>query len=61
MKNLSRHTYFLETLLLMREIHIKELSELGWLIGLIKHAIWADSLYFLYLLLISVFTILASS
>jgi hypothetical protein len=26
-----------------------EISELGWLIGLDKHAIWADSLYFLYL------------
>jgi hypothetical protein len=22
-----------------------EMSKLGWLIGLVKHAIWADSLY----------------
>jgi hypothetical protein len=28
-----------------------EMSKLGWLIGLVKHAIWTDSLYFLYLLL----------
>jgi hypothetical protein len=26
-----------------------EMSKLGWLIGLVKHAIWTDSLYFLYL------------
>jgi hypothetical protein len=54
MKNLSRHTDLLcelETSLLMREIQIGEMSELGWLIRLVKHAIWADSLYVLYLLL----------
>jgi hypothetical protein len=37
-----------------------EISKLGWLIGLLKHAIWADSLYFLYLLLLSISKILAS-
>jgi hypothetical protein len=45
----------------MRGIQIGELSKLGWLIGLVKHAIWADSLYFLYLLLLSISKILASS
>jgi hypothetical protein len=57
MKNLSRHTDHLrelETSMLMRGVQIGEMSKLGWLIGLVKHAIWADSLYFLYLLLLSV-------
>jgi hypothetical protein len=36
----------------MRGIHIGKMSRLGWLIGLVEHAIWADSLYFLYLLLL---------
>jgi hypothetical protein len=31
------------------------MSEVGWLIGLVKHASGADSLYFLYLLLLSFF------
>jgi hypothetical protein len=64
MKNLSRHTdllYELETSLLIRGIQVGEMSKLGWLIGFIKHAIWADSLYFLYLLLLSISKILASS
>jgi hypothetical protein len=38
-----------------------EMSELGWLTGLIKHAIWADFLYFLYLPLLQISKILASS
>jgi hypothetical protein len=62
MKNLSRHTDLLcqlETSLLMRGNQIGEMSELSWLIGLVKHAIWADSLYFLYLLLLSISRILA--
>jgi hypothetical protein len=42
-------------------LQIGEKSKLGWLIGLFKHAIWADSLYFLYLLLLSISKILASS
>jgi hypothetical protein len=33
----------LENLLLMRGIQIEEMSKLGWLIGVVKHAIWADS------------------
>jgi hypothetical protein len=33
----------LETSLLMKGIQIGEMSELGWLIGLVEHAIWADS------------------
>jgi hypothetical protein len=31
-----------------------EISQLGWQIGLVKHVIWADSLYFLYLLLLAI-------
>jgi len=42
---------------LIKGIRMGEISKLCWLIGLSMHAIWADSLYFLYLLLkaISVF------
>jgi hypothetical protein len=50
MKNLSRHTHLLcelETSLLMTGIQIREMSKLGWLIGLVKHAKWVESLYFL--------------
>jgi hypothetical protein len=36
-------------------------SKLGWLNGLIKFAIWADSLCFLYLLLLSILKILHTS
>jgi hypothetical protein len=36
-----------------------EMSKLGLLVGWVKHAIWADSLYFLYLLLLSISKILA--
>jgi hypothetical protein len=42
MKNLSRHTDLLgelETSLLRRGIQIGEMFKLGWLIGLVKHAI----------------------
>jgi hypothetical protein len=39
---------------------MEEMSKLAWLIGLVKHAIWAHSLYFLYLLLLSVSKTLAS-
>jgi hypothetical protein len=28
-----------------------QISKLGWLIGLVKHATWADSLRFIHLLL----------
>jgi hypothetical protein len=56
MKNLSLHTDLreLETSLLVRGIQLGEMSKLGWLIGLVKHAVWADSLYFLCLLLLSI-------
>jgi hypothetical protein len=65
MKNPSLHTDLLcevETSLLKRGIQT-EMSKLGWLIGLVKHAVhvWADSLYFQYLLLLSISEILASS
>jgi hypothetical protein len=49
------------TSLLIRGIHIVEISRLGWLIKLVKHATCAYSLYFLYLLLLSISEILASS
>jgi hypothetical protein len=51
----------LETLLPIRGIHIGEMFKLGCPIGLLKHAIWADSLYFLYLLWLSISNILALS
>jgi hypothetical protein len=38
----------------IRGIQIGEMSKLGWLIGLVKHAICTDSLYFLHLLLPSI-------
>jgi hypothetical protein len=42
---------------------MEEMSEFCWLFGLVKHAIWANFLYFLYLLLHvhSISEILASS
>jgi hypothetical protein len=63
MKNLSYHTDFCElvTSLLIRGIQMGEMSKLGWMIGLVKHATWVDSLYFLYLPLLSISKILASS
>jgi hypothetical protein len=53
MKNLSRHIAVCElvTSLLIKGIQMGGMSRLGWLIGLVKHAIWADSLYFVYLLI----------
>jgi hypothetical protein len=64
MKNLSRHTDLLcelVTPLFIWGIQIGEMSNLDWPIELVKHAMWANSLYFLYLLLLSVSKILASS
>jgi hypothetical protein len=64
MRNLSHHTDLIcesETSLLMRGIQIGGMSSLGWLIGLVTRAIWADSLCFLYLFLLSISKILASS
>jgi hypothetical protein len=39
---------------------MEKISKLGWLIELVKWAIWADSLYFLCLLLLSISKIWAS-
>jgi ABC-type Fe3+-siderophore transport system permease subunit len=61
MKNLSHHADLLcemVTSLLIRGIQMGEMSKLGWLIGLVKHATWTD---FLYLLLFSISKIPASS
>jgi hypothetical protein len=63
MKNLSHHANLLcelVTSLVTRGIQMGEMSKMGWLIGLVKHAIWADALYFLYLLLLSISRILPS-
>jgi hypothetical protein len=38
--------------LLITGIHMGETSKLSWLIGLVKHAIRVNSIYFLYLLLL---------
>jgi len=35
-----------------------DISKLGWLIGSVKQAMWADSLYILYVLLVSIWKIL---
>jgi hypothetical protein len=55
MKKLSFYTDLreLETSLLLRGIQIAKISKLGWLIGLAKHAIWADSLLRIFLSLLS--------
>jgi hypothetical protein len=37
-----------------------EISELCWLIILVKHAIWPNSMHFMHLLLTSISEILAS-
>jgi hypothetical protein len=49
------------TSFLIRGVQMGEVSKLGRLFGLVTHAIWVDSLYFLYMLLLSVTKILASS
>jgi hypothetical protein len=57
MKSVSQNTSFPYKFLislLISGIHVEEGTELGWLIGLVKHAIWADSLHFLYLMLLSI-------
>jgi hypothetical protein len=47
MKNLSHRTDlpcdFLSSLMI-RGIQTGEMSKLGWLVGLVKHAIWAHSI-----------------
>jgi hypothetical protein len=58
MKNLSHCSDLCELLisLLIKGIQMGEMSKVGWLIGLVKLAIWLDSFYFLYLLLLSIYT-----
>jgi hypothetical protein len=49
MKNLLDHADFpceLLTSLPTRGLQMGEVSTLGWMIGLVKHAIWADSFIF---------------
>jgi hypothetical protein len=36
------------------------MSRLGWLVVLVKHAIWASSLYLLHLLFLSIFANLSA-
>jgi hypothetical protein len=50
MKNLTHHIDLLcelVTSLLVRGIKMGEMSKLGWLTELVKHAILVDSVYFL--------------
>jgi hypothetical protein len=62
MKNLCHaHLFELVMSLLLWGIQMGEMSKLGWLIRLVKNAIRADSLYFLYLPLLSISRILAST
>jgi hypothetical protein len=62
-KNLLGHSDIFEliTSLLIRWIQMWEMSKLGWLIGLVKHALCPGSLYFLHLLLLSISKLLSSS
>jgi hypothetical protein len=62
MKHLLRHTDFLcelVTSLMIRGIQMGEMPKLGWLIELVERAVWANSLYFLYLLSLSISKILS--
>jgi hypothetical protein len=62
MLNVSHHTDLSELVTsLIRRIQMGETSKLGWIFGLGKDARWADSSYFLYLLLLSISKILALS
>jgi hypothetical protein len=66
MKNLSHHTDLLcdlVTSLLIKGIQMREMSKLVWLLGLVKYSyiIRANIFYFLYLVLLSISKILASS
>jgi hypothetical protein len=56
MKDLSGHTDLCEFVIswLIREIQIEEMSKLAWLFGLLKHATWPCSFYFLYLHFLSI-------
>jgi hypothetical protein len=60
---LSDHTELPSKFLtsLIRRIHMGEISKLVWLIRFIKYAIWSNSVYFPYLLLLWISKILASS
>jgi hypothetical protein len=63
-KSLSDYTdfpYKEPTSLLMKGIDMVEILKLEWLIGFVERAIWVNSVYFLYLLLLSLFIILDSS
>jgi hypothetical protein len=46
---------------LIREIQMGERAKLRWPTGSVEHAMWADSSYLLYLPLLSICRILASS
>jgi hypothetical protein len=56
MKNLSDHTDLCELLtsLLIKGVQMGGMSKQVWLICLVKHAIWANTLYFLHLLLLPI-------
>jgi hypothetical protein len=50
----NRISLWMLTSFLIMGIQMGEISKLGWLIGLFEQAIWAASLYFLYLLWLSI-------
>jgi hypothetical protein len=61
MNNLSCHIPISESVTsLLRRIQMWKTSKLNWMIRLVMHVIWANSLYFLHLLLLSIPKILAS-
>jgi hypothetical protein len=60
MKNLPHHAEH-PCEFLIRGIQMGEMSKLGWQIGLVKHAIGADLLYFHYLQFLSNSKILDTS
>jgi hypothetical protein len=64
MKNLSRQTDLpceLLSSLLIWGLQKGEVSKLGWLIQLVKHAIWADSSYVGVLIILWLFLFAAQS
>lgn len=62
MNNLSRHAdlVWVGNLVADKGIQISEMSKLGWIIGLVQHATWAETLYFFCLEILSVPNVLAS-
>jgi hypothetical protein len=63
MKNLSDQTDLSSELLIslpIRGTQMGEVPKLGWLITFTKYAMYTNSIHFLYLLLLTIYKILAS-